>query len=72
MNFDFDSASHEAQHIARFMDMAQDCLAQIQPVPEGKEDCFESLYSLVLISERIAKGLMKQLDDGELEAVRPA
>ena len=27
MNFDFDSASHEAQHIARFMDMAQDCLA---------------------------------------------
>lgn len=66
MNFDFDGASREAQHIARFMDMAQDCLQNIQPVPEGKEDCLESLYSLVLISERIAKGLMKQLDAGEI------
>lgn len=66
MNFDFDGASREAQHIVRFMDMAQDCLQNIQPVPEGKEDCLESLYSLVLISERIAKGLMKQLDAGEM------
>ena len=66
MNFNFDYALHEAQHIVRFMDMAQECLAQIQPVPEGKEDCLESLYSLVQISERIAKGLMKRLEDGEM------
>lgn len=56
----------QAQHIARFMDMAQDCLAHIQPMPKGKEDHLESLYSLVQISERIAKGVMKQLEDGEM------
>ena len=63
MNFDFDRASREAQHIVRFMEMAQDCLAHIQPMPKGKEACLESLYSLVQISERIAQGLVEQMDD---------
>lgn len=63
MDFNFDHASHEAQHIVRFMEMAQDFLAHIQPMPKVKEDCLESLYSLVQISERIAQGLVEQMDD---------
>lgn len=63
MEFNFDHASHEAQHIVRFMEMAQECLAQIQPISGNKQDYLESLYSLTQISGRIAQGLMKQMDD---------
>lgn len=63
MDFNFDRASREVQHIVRFMDMAQECLAQMNPIPEEKRDCFESIFSLVQISERIAQGLVDQMDD---------
>lgn len=63
MDFNFDRASHEAQHIVRFMDMAQDFLERIQPVSANKMDCLESIYSLTQISRRIAQGLVEQMDD---------
>ncbi len=70
MNFDFNRARCAIQHIARFMDLAQDCLVQIYPAPKEERDKIDSLYSLVRISERIAQELIEQLEAWETEAAK--